>query len=65
MGYVMDLGDSIRRYPLQSIGIGFLTGFVVGGGQSSPIGQGLIGFAARIAMRQAVVAALSEALKQS
>jgi len=44
--YLTDLGARIQRHPLEALGIGFLTGFVVGGGQQSHIGQGLIGFAA-------------------
>jgi hypothetical protein len=63
--YLADLGVSIQRHPLEALGIGFLTGFVVGGGHHSRIGQGLIGFAARLAVRQMAVTALSEALKQS
>lgn len=61
---VPDLELSIRRYPLQSLGAGFLAGFVIGGGQRSGIGQGLIGFAARLAVRQATISALSQALRQ-
>lgn len=63
--YVPDLEVSIRRHPLESVGIGLLAGFVVGGGQRSRIGQGLIGFAARLAVRQATMAALSQSLRQS
>ncbi len=62
--FVPDLERSIRRYPLQSLGVGFVAGFVIGGGQRSRIGQGLLGFAARIAVRQATMAALSQALRQ-
>ena len=63
--YLTSLGESIRSYPLHALGIGFLTGFVVGGGHMSRVGQGLIGFAARMAVRQAATTALSEALRQS
>jgi uncharacterized membrane protein (Fun14 family) len=63
--YMADIEASIRRYPLEALGIGFLTGFVVGGGQHSRIGQGLIGFAARFAVRQVTMTALSETLKSS
>jgi hypothetical protein len=49
-----------RRHPLQALGIGFLTGFVIGGGQRSRIGQVLIGFAVRLALRQAVITTLAE-----
>jgi hypothetical protein len=60
-----DLEGSILHYPLQWIGIGFLAGFVVGGGQRSRLGQALIGFAARVAVRTATMSALSRALRQS
>lgn len=63
--YLTNLGHSIRSYPLQALGIGFLTGFVVGGGHLSRVGQELIGFAARMAVRQAAITALAEALRQS
>jgi hypothetical protein len=63
--YVPDLEVSIRRHPLESVGVGFLAGFVVGGGQRSRIGQGLIGFAARLAVRQVTMVALSQSLRQS
>jgi hypothetical protein len=59
------LALSVQRHPLQSIGIGLLTGFVVSGGQRTRVGQGLIGLAARLAVRQMAFIALSEALKQS
>ena len=51
-----------RSHPLQALGIGFLTGFVIGGGQRSRAGQCLIGFAARLAVRQAMIATLAEVL---
>ncbi len=51
-----------RRHPLQALGIGFLTGFVIGGGQRSRTGQVLIGFAVRLALRQAVITTLAEVL---
>ena len=57
-----ELERAIRRHPLQAIGLGFLTGFVCGGGQRSRIGQGLVGYAARVAVRQAVVTTLAEVL---
>ena len=63
--YLTTLGASIRSYPLQALGISFLTGFVVGGGHMSRVGQGLLGFAARMAVRQAAATAVSEALRQS
>ncbi len=56
---------SIRRYPLQFLGVSLLTGFLVGGGQRTRIGQELIGYAARHAVRQVAISALSEALRQS
>jgi len=51
-----------RRHPLQALGIGLLTGFVIGGGQRSRTGQVLIGFAVRLALRQAVITTLAEVL---
>jgi hypothetical protein len=63
--YLGDLGERIQRYPLEALGIGFLTGFVIGGGQQSRLGQGLIGFAARIAVRRMAVSALSDVLRKS
>jgi hypothetical protein len=51
-----------RRHPLQALGIGLLTGFVVGGGQRSRAGQCLIGFAARLAVRQVAISTLAEVL---
>jgi hypothetical protein len=57
-----ELERVIQRYPFRAIGFGFLTGFVCGGGQRSRLGQGLIGWAARIAVKQAVAATLAEAL---
>ncbi len=62
--YLTTVGETIRRHPLEAVGIGFLTGFVMGGGQQSRIGQGLIAFAARFAVRQAAMVALSEALRR-
>jgi hypothetical protein len=44
-----------RRHPLQALGIGFLTGFVIGGGQRSRAGQCLIAFAVQMAVRQAMI----------
>jgi hypothetical protein len=58
----MDLESTIRRHPLAALGIGFLAGFVIGGGQQTRVGQGLIGFAARTAIKQALSAAIAEAL---
>jgi hypothetical protein len=52
----------IQRYPFRAIGVGFLTGFVCGGGQRTRVGQGLVGWAARIAVRQAMATTLAEAL---
>jgi hypothetical protein len=63
--YLTSLELSVRSHPLQALGIGFLTGFVVGGGQNSRAGQGLLGFAARLAVRQIAAMALSEALRPS
>jgi hypothetical protein len=51
-----------RRHPLQALGIGFLTGFVIGGGQRSRAGQYLIEFGARLAVRQAMINTLTEVL---
>lgn len=53
---------AVRRHPLQALGIGLLTGFVIGGGQRSRAGQCLLGFAARLAVRQAVITTLAEVL---
>jgi len=53
---------AVRRYPLQALGIGLLAGFVIAGGERSRAGQCLIGFAARLAFRQAVISALTEVL---
>ncbi len=44
------------------LGIGLLTGFVIGGGQRSRAGQGLIGFAGPLLARQAVITTLAEVL---
>jgi hypothetical protein len=51
-----------RSHPLQALGIGFLTGFVIGGGQRSRAGQCSIGFAAQLAVRQAMITTLAEVL---
>jgi hypothetical protein len=58
----MDPESIIRRHPRAALGIGFLAGFVFGGGQQTGVGQGLIGFAARTAVGQAVSVAIAEAL---
>lgn len=62
--YLTTLGERIRANPFEALGIGFLAGFVIGGGHMSRAGQLLIGFAARTAVKQAATTALSEALKQ-
>lgn len=49
--YMTELTLSVQRHPLQSIGIGFLIGFVVGGRQRTRVGQGLIGLPAGQAVR--------------
>jgi len=56
---IMDLESIIRRHPSAALGIGFVAGFVFGGGQQTRVGQGLIGFAARTAVSQAVSAAIA------
>ncbi len=60
--YTADLQARIRRRPLEAVALGFLTGFVFGGGQTTRIGQGLVGFAARAALRVTVSRALAEAI---
>jgi hypothetical protein len=62
-GYIADLQGTIRRRPLEAVAVGFLTGFVCGGGQRTQLGQGLVGAAARIALRLTVSRALAEAMK--
>ena len=56
------VAEAVRRNPLQALGIGFLAGFVIGGGQQSRAGQELIGIATRLMVRQAVFTGISEAL---
>jgi hypothetical protein len=63
--YLEEIGENVRRYPLEALGIGFLTGFLFGGGQQSRIGQVLIGVAARFAVRQAAVTALSQSMRRT
>jgi hypothetical protein len=65
VSYLEEIGSNVRRYPLEALGIGFLTGFLFGGGQQSRIGQVLIGVAARFAVRQAAVTALSQSMRRS
>lgn len=60
--YTADLRAGIRRHPFEAIALGFLTGFVFGGGQTTRVGQGLVGFAARAALRVTVSRALAEAI---
>jgi len=59
--HLQGLEGAIRRHPFHAIGVGFLTGFVCGGGQRTRLGQGLVGLAARIAVRQAMATTLAEA----
>jgi hypothetical protein len=63
--YVAELSNTIQQHPLEALGIGFLTGFVVGGGHGSRVGQWLIAFAARLAVKQMTLAVVSEALKET
>jgi hypothetical protein len=56
------VAGAIRRNPMQALSIGFLAGFVIGGGQQSRAGQGLIGIAARLMVRQAVINGLAEVI---
>jgi hypothetical protein len=59
---MMNLESIIRRHPFTALGIGFLTGFVFGGGHESRVGQGLIGFASKMAARQLAIAVMAQAL---
>jgi hypothetical protein len=63
--YISELQSAIQRYPLEALGIGFLAGFVVGGGHGSRVGQWMIGFAARLAVKQMTMAMVSEALRET
>jgi hypothetical protein len=63
--YISEVQLAIQRHPLQALGIGFLAGFVVGGGHSSRVGQWMIGFAARLAVKQMTMAMVSEALTET
>lgn len=63
--YISELQLAIRRHPLEALGLGFLAGFVVGGGHGSRIGQWMIGFAARLAVKQMTMAMVSEALRET
>ncbi|GEM_PF-6591791 len=58
-----DLRLTIQRYPLEALGAGFLAGLIIGGGHRSRIGQWLIGFGVRFAIRQITTAVVSEALR--
>jgi hypothetical protein len=62
---VTDLSLTIQRHPLEALGVGFLAGFVIGGGQRSRVGQWLVGLAARFAVRQVTMAVVSEALRET
>jgi|HubBroStandDraft_6_1064221.scaffolds.fasta_scaffold1509592_2 hypothetical protein len=61
--YTAEIQTRIRQHPYEAVALGFLTGFVLGGGQKTRIGQGLVGFAARMALRAAVSRALTEAVR--
>jgi hypothetical protein len=63
--YISELQLAIQRHPLEALGLGFLAGFVVGGGHGSRIGQWMIGFAARLAVKQMTMAMVSEALRET
>jgi hypothetical protein len=60
--YTAELQARIRRRPFEAVALGFLTGFVLGGGQRTRVGQGLVGFAAHAALRVTVSRALAEAI---
>jgi hypothetical protein len=54
--------ESIKENPLTALGMAALAGFVVGGGYRSKLGISLIWLAGRVAMRRAVIAAVSRAV---
>lgn len=60
--YAAELQARIRQRPVQTVALGFLTGFVLGGGQRTRVGQNLVGFAIRLALRVALSKALVEAI---
>jgi hypothetical protein len=60
--YLVAVVGAVRRNPMHALGIGFLAGFVIGGGQRSRAGQGLIGLAARMMVRQVVITGLAEVI---
>jgi hypothetical protein len=60
--YTAELQARIREHPFEAVALGFLTGFVFGGGQTTRVGQGLVGFAARAALRVTVSRALAEVI---
>jgi hypothetical protein len=63
--YLHTIESNVRRYPMEAMGIGLLTGFVVGGGQHAQLGRELIGLAARFAVRYAAMTALSQTMRRS
>ncbi len=60
--YIAGLQSSIRRRPVESLALGFMTGFVFAGGQRTRVGQTLVGLATRVALRLTMSRALVETM---